>query len=37
LKTHSLGALYEVFQPQEAKRIADRLEIHYTPIRGGCD
>jgi len=26
--------LYEAFAPEEAKRIADRLEIHYTPKHG---
>jgi hypothetical protein len=26
--------LYEVFKPAEAKRIADKLEIHYTPKHG---
>jgi hypothetical protein len=34
LNTHSLGALYEAFEPAEAKRIADRLDIHYTPKHG---
>jgi len=34
LNTHTLGALYEAFAPAEAKRIADRLEIHYTPKHG---
>jgi hypothetical protein len=34
LNTHSLGSLYEAFDPVEAKRIADRLEIHYTPKHG---
>jgi len=34
LNTHTLGALYETFEPAEAKRIADRLEIHYTPKHG---
>jgi hypothetical protein len=29
LKTHSPASLYEVFPPQEAKALADRLEIHY--------
>ncbi len=28
------GALYEAFEPAEAKRIADRLDIHYTPKHG---
>ena len=34
LNTHSLGALYEAFEPAEAKRIADRLDLHYTPKHG---
>jgi hypothetical protein len=34
LNTHSLAALYEVFPPAEAKRIADRVEIHYRPKHG---
>ena len=34
LNTHTPGALYEVFPPAEAKRLADRLEIHYTPKHG---
>jgi transposase len=31
LSTHSPGALYEAFPPQEARRILQRLEFHYTP------
>lgn len=34
LNTHSLGSLYEAFEPAEAQRIARRLEIHYTPKHG---
>jgi hypothetical protein len=34
LSTHKKAALYEVFEPEEAKRIADRLDIHYTPKHG---
>ena len=34
LSTHKKSALYEVFAPAEAKRIADRLDIHYTPRHG---
>ena len=34
LNTHTPGSLYEAFPPDEAKRIADRLEIHYTPKHG---
>ena len=31
LNTHGIASLYEVFPPQEARRLARRLEIHYTP------
>ncbi len=31
LNTHSPISLYETFAPEEAKRLLDRLEIHYTP------
>jgi hypothetical protein len=34
LNTHVLGALYETFDPEEARRIARRLEFHYTPKHG---
>jgi len=34
LNTHNPAALYEVFDPAEAKRILDRLEFHYTPKHG---
>ena len=34
LNTHHKCSLYEAFEPSEAKRIADRLEIHYTPKHG---
>ncbi len=34
LNTHKLGSLYEAFEPAEARRIADRLEIHHTPKHG---
>ena len=34
LNTHAGGSLYEAFPPQEAKRLLDRLEIHYTPKHG---
>jgi hypothetical protein len=34
LNTHSPASLYEAFSPTEAKRLADRLEIHYTPKHG---
>lgn len=34
LNTHKLGSLYDAFEPSEARRIAERLEIHYTPKHG---
>jgi hypothetical protein len=34
LNIHTPAALYETLPPAEAKRIADRLEIHHTPKHG---
>jgi DDE superfamily endonuclease/Homeodomain-like domain len=34
LNIHSGAALYETFEPAEAKRILDRLEFHFTPKHG---
>lgn len=34
LNTHVLGALYEAFSPEEARRIATRWEFHDTPKQG---
>ena len=34
LNTHTVGALYEAFAPQLARRLAKRLEIHHTPKHG---
>jgi len=34
LNTHSPASLYDAFPPGEAKRLADKLEIHYTPKHG---
>ena len=34
LNTHTPSALYETFPPAEAQRLADKLEIHYTPKHG---
>lgn len=34
LNIHSIGSLYESFEPTEARRLARRLEIHYTPKHG---
>jgi DDE superfamily endonuclease len=32
--THTPASLYAAFAPAEAKRLADRLELHYTPKHG---
>jgi hypothetical protein len=34
LPTHKRAALYQVFPPEEARRILKRLEFHYTPKHG---
>lgn len=34
LNTHSPASLYEAFEPEEAKRLTDRFEWHYTPKHG---
>lgn len=34
LNTHHKSSLYEAFEPAEAKRIADKFEIQYTPKHG---
>ena len=34
LNTHDLASLYDTFPPAEARRLAERLEIHYTPKHG---
>jgi hypothetical protein len=34
LNTHPPASLYAAFPPAEAKRLADRLELHYTPKHG---
>lgn len=31
LNTHNPASLYEVFSPEEARRIVQKLEFHYTP------
>ena len=36
LNTHTPAALYEAFSPEEARRLARRLEIHYTPNTGAA-
>ena len=35
LNTRRMASLYETFPPAEARRIARRLEFHYTPKQGG--
>jgi hypothetical protein len=34
LNTHSPASFYETFEPQEARRLAERFEFHYTPKHG---
>jgi len=34
LNTHNISSLYETFPPEEALRLSQRLEIHYTPKHG---
>ncbi len=34
LNTHGIGSLYEAFDPETARQLATRLEIHHTPKHG---
>lgn len=34
LSTHTPGALYEAFEPEEARRILRRIEFHFVPKHG---
>ena len=34
LNTHKAASLYEAFPPEQARRIAEKLEWHYTPKHG---
>jgi len=34
LNTHNTGSLYQAFVPSEARRLAEKLEIHHTPKHG---
>jgi len=34
LNTHNTASLYSAFPAEEARRLAERLEIHYTPKHG---
>jgi hypothetical protein len=35
LNTHTPASLHEAFEPEEARRLADKLEVHYTPKKHG--
>ena len=34
LNTHTGASLYQAFKPQQARRLLERLDIHYTPKHG---
>lgn len=34
LNTHKTASFYEAFEPEEARRLIERLEIHHTPKHG---
>jgi hypothetical protein len=34
LNTHALASLYQAFEPEQARRIAERVEVHHTPKHG---
>lgn len=34
LNTHDIASLYDTFPPAQARRLAERLEIHHTPKHG---
>ena len=34
LNTHTPSSLYQTFEPAEARRLLQKLEIHYTPVHG---
>ena len=34
LNTHKMASFYKAFSPAEARQLAQRLEIHYTPKHG---
>ncbi len=34
LSTHHASSLYQTFPPEKAQRLAQKLEIHYTPVHG---
>jgi len=34
LNTHRIASFYKAFDPAQARRLAERIEIHYTPTHG---
>jgi hypothetical protein len=34
LNTHTPSAFYETFEPEEARRLVERFEVHFTPKHG---
>jgi hypothetical protein len=34
LRTHTPASYYKVFPPEEARRLSEKLELHYTPKQG---
>ena len=34
LNTHTIASFYQAFEPAQARRLAERIEIHYTPKHG---
>lgn len=34
LNTHDAASFYEICEPKEAWRLAEKLEIHHTPVHG---
>jgi len=34
LNTHNVASLYDIFEPSDARRLAERLKIHFTPKHG---
>lgn len=34
LNTHKVASLYQAFEPEQARQLAEHLEIHYTPKHG---
>ena len=34
LNTHNIASMYQTFEPDEAKRLAEKLDIYHTPKHG---